>query len=43
MTAMMINGKAGHMSDIMFVCNQFKKVKRTVTPTDVLWTEFIGN
>ena len=38
-----INGKAGHMSDIMFVCNQFKKVRRTVRPTDAVWADIIGN
>ena len=38
-----INGKAEHMSDIMFVCNQFKKVRRTVRPTDAVWADFIGN
>ena len=37
-----INGKAGHMSDIMFVCNQFRKV-RTVRPTDAVWRNLIGN
>ena len=38
-----INGKAGHLSDIMFVCNQFKKVRRTVRLTDAVWADFIGN
>ena len=28
--AMRIKGKAGHMSDIMFVCNQFKKPVRPI-------------
>ena len=34
-----INNKAEHMSDIMFVCNQFRKVG----PTDVYLAYFIGN
>ena len=38
-----INGKAGHMSDIMLVCNQFKKVRRTVSPTDAVCKDFIVN
>ena len=38
-----IDGKAGHMSDIMFVCNQFSKFRRTVRPTDAIWPDFIGN
>ena len=42
-TATRINGKAGHMSDIMLVCNQFRKVRRTVRPTNAVWTDFIGN
>ena len=42
-TARRINGKAGHMSDIMLVCNQFRKVRRTVTPTDAVWPDFIVN
>ena len=42
-TAKRINGKVGHMSDIMFVYNLFKKVRRTVRPTDAVWADFIGN
>ena len=41
--ATMINGKARHMSDIMFVCNQFRNVRRTVRLTDAVWADFIGN
>ena len=41
-TATRINDKAGHMSDIMFVCNQLKNV-RTVRPTDAVWADLIGN
>ena len=36
------NSKAGHMSSIMLVCNQFKKIRRTVRSTDAHWAEFIG-
>ena len=43
LTATRINGKAGHMSDIIFICNQFKKVGRTVRPTNAVWADFIGN
>ena len=42
-TAMRINGKAGHMSNIMFVCNQFKRGRRTVRQTDAVRPDFIGN
>ena len=42
-TATKINGKAGHMSDIMLVCNQFRKVRRTVRPYNAVWADFIGN
>ena len=42
-TATRINCKARHMSDIMLVCNQFRKVRRTVTPTDAVWADFIVN
>ena len=31
------------MSDIMLVCNQFRKVRRTVRPTNAVWADFIGN
>ena len=41
MTATRFNSKAGHMSN-MLVCNQFKKIRRTVRPTDAHWAEFIG-
>ena len=37
-----INGKARHMSDIMF-CHQFSKFRRTIRPTDAVWADFIGN
>ena len=41
--AIRINGKAENMSNIMFVCNQFKKVRSTIRSTDAVWTDFIGN
>ena len=37
------NSKAGHMNDMMFVCNQLKNVRQTVRPTDAIWADFIGN
>ena len=40
--AMRVNGKAGHMSDIMLICNNFRKVRRTVGPTNAHWADFIG-
>ena len=33
-----LNGKAGHMSDIMFISNKFKEVRRAVGSTDADWT-----
>ena len=42
-TVTRINDKVGRMSDIMFVCNHFKNVRRTVRPTDAVWADFIGN
>ena len=42
-TATRINGKTGHVSDIMFVCNQFRKVRRTIRSTDTIWADVIGN
>ena len=32
------NGKAGHMSDIMLICNKFKEVRRAVGPNDT-WAD----
>ena len=43
MAATRANGKAGHMSDIMFICNQFKEARRTIRPTNALWAYLIGN
>ena len=40
-TATWINGKAEHMSDAMFGCNQFRKVRRTVRPMDAVWADLI--
>ena len=28
--AMRVNSQAGHMSNIMFICNQFKEFNRTI-------------
>ena len=40
-TVTRINGNAEHMSDIMFVCNQLEKARRTIRPT--VWADFTGN
>ena len=36
-----VNGKAGHMSNILLICNQFKEIRRTVGPTDAHWADFM--
>ena len=43
MTVMRVNGKVKHISDIMLVCNQFKEVRRRLSPTDTHWADFIKN
>ena len=35
--AVMVNGKAGHKSNIMLVCYLFNEVRRIVRPTDDHW------
>ena len=34
-----VNGKAGHMSDIMLICNKFKEVRRAIGLTDTDWAD----
>ena len=36
-----VNDKAGHMSNIMLVCNQIKEVTRTLGSTDTHWADFM--
>ena len=36
-----VDGKAGHMNNIILICNQLKEV-RTVGPTNTLWADFMG-
>ena len=39
----MVNGKVGHMSDIVLICNKFKNLRRSVGPANTDWTDVMGD